>query len=204
MADDVCSTAWQCLTAPHSSCNAICIHQKEQSLLLLYCRDEVITWTFCQSPPWPVTNSFRLSWPCMCLHSRPIGHKSSSSTPWPLLFPLHRLCLSWIDLTFLFEQLTPAITSHSMFIDPLRKPSPVGKILGIMNINLEHEESCDLPSAGGSVNSIYFLLIMRALIRCIDRLKVTTGAKLKRLINMIEFWHMPICNDAGKADCVKV
>lgn len=45
---------------------------------------------------------------------------------------------------------------------------------------------------------------MRALISCIDRLTVTSGAELKRLINMTGFWHMPIYNDAGKADCVEV
>lgn len=45
---------------------------------------------------------------------------------------------------------------------------------------------------------IYFGVIMRALISRIDRLTVTTGAKLKRLINMTLFRHMPICNDAGE------
>lgn len=42
-----------------------------------------------------------------------------------------------------------------MFIDPLRKQSPVGEMLRIRNINLEREEICDLPSAGGRVNRLY-------------------------------------------------
>lgn len=49
-----------------------------------------------------------------------------------------------------------------------------------------------------------FHVIMHALIGCIDKLTVTTGAKLKRLINMKRFWHMPICNDVKKAEWVEV
>ena len=52
--------------------------------------------------------------------------------------------------------------------------------------------------------SIYSDVIMHTLISCIDRLTVTTGAELKRLINMTGFQNMPICNDAGKAECVVV
>lgn len=47
-------------------------------------------------------------------------------------------------------------------------------------------------------------VILHALIGCLDVLTVTTGAKLKKLINMTGFWHMSICNDARKADCVEV
>ncbi len=51
---------------------------------------------------------------------------------------------------------------------------------------------------------ICFDVIMHALIKCIDRLTVTTGAELKRFINMTGIRHMPICNDGGEADCVEV
>lgn len=76
-----------------------------------------------------------------------------------------------------------------------------------MNINLEREMSRDLTEAEWTPlfqGSVYSDVIMHALISCIDRFTVTTGAELKRLINMTGFQNMPICNDAGQAECVEV
>lgn len=139
----------------------------------------------------------------------PLGHKSSSSASWPLLIILHTVFVNnWFDL--LFEQLTSTMSSYWMFIDPLTKHSPVGKkhwVLWILILSMSRAVICHQLEAEWTPlfqSCIYFGVIMCALISCIDRLTVTTGAKLKRLINMTGFRHMPICNDAGRDDCVEV